>query len=136
MLPPPVHTLTCDLGVPHVLHDTTSNDNTLGPMTLPANDAFTLALSPSDSPSRRPFRPRSITRSPSPKIAFATPLLTFAPACACERRRKVAAGRTAAGCRRAQGGDAGKEALAEIDEADDALAAADLAREWACREER
>ncbi|KAI0040603.1 hypothetical protein FA95DRAFT_852551 [Auriscalpium vulgare] len=41
-------------------------------MTIPANDAFTLALA-HDSPVRRPSRSRSITRSPSPKIAFTTP---------------------------------------------------------------
>ncbi|KAI0061187.1 hypothetical protein BV25DRAFT_1827062 [Artomyces pyxidatus] len=40
-------------------------------MSLPANDAFTLAAH-SD---RRPSRSRSITRSPSPKISFSSPQL-------------------------------------------------------------
>ncbi|KAH9000539.1 hypothetical protein EDB86DRAFT_3063773 [Lactarius hatsudake] len=42
-------------------------------MTIPANDAFTLASRHSDSaPSLRSSRSRSLTRSPSPKIAFPT----------------------------------------------------------------
>jgi diacylglycerol kinase (CTP) len=40
-------------------------------MTIPPNDAFTLASHSESTPSLRPSRSRSLTRSPSPKIAFA-----------------------------------------------------------------
>ncbi|KAA1474468.1 hypothetical protein DENSPDRAFT_841066 [Dentipellis sp. KUC8613] len=91
-------------------------------MTLPANDAFTLALSHSESPSRRTSRSRSITRSPSPKIAFATSSSHVHPhphphANGDAKRRPGARRRVS----KSTGGEAGKEALAEIDEADDAL---------------
>jgi len=42
-------------------------------MTIPANDAFTLASHSDSTPSLRSSRSRSLTRSPSPKIAFPTP---------------------------------------------------------------
>ncbi|KAI9438265.1 hypothetical protein H4582DRAFT_2111682 [Lactarius indigo] len=42
-------------------------------MTIPANDAFTLASHSDSAPSLRSSRSRSLTRSPSPKIAFPTP---------------------------------------------------------------
>ncbi|KAI0267376.1 hypothetical protein BC834DRAFT_75384 [Gloeopeniophorella convolvens] len=41
-------------------------------MTIPANDAFTLASHSDSASSLRSSRSRSLTRSPSPKIAFAT----------------------------------------------------------------
>ncbi|KAI0301288.1 hypothetical protein BC826DRAFT_1101912 [Russula brevipes] len=41
-------------------------------MTIPPNDAFTLASHSDTTPSLRPSRSRSLTRSPSPKIAFTT----------------------------------------------------------------
>ena len=41
-------------------------------MTIPPNDAFTLASHSDSTPSLRPSRSRSLTRSPSPKIAFTT----------------------------------------------------------------
>ena len=41
-------------------------------MTIPPNDAFTLASHSDTTPSLRPSRSRSLTRSPSPKISFAT----------------------------------------------------------------
>lgn len=39
-------------------------------MTIPPNDAFTLTSHSDSTPSLRPSRSRSLTRSPSPKIAF------------------------------------------------------------------
>lgn len=42
-------------------------------MTIPANDAFTLTSHSDSTPSIRSSRSRSLTRSPSPKIAFSTP---------------------------------------------------------------
>lgn len=39
---------------------------------IPPNDAFTLASHSDSTPSLRPSRSRSLTRSPSPKIAFTT----------------------------------------------------------------
>ena len=39
-------------------------------MTIPPNDAFTLASHSDSTPSLRPSRSRSLTRSPSPKISF------------------------------------------------------------------
>ena len=42
-------------------------------MTIPANDAFTLTSHSDSTPSLRSSRSRSLTRSPSPKIAFSTP---------------------------------------------------------------
>jgi diacylglycerol kinase (CTP) len=39
-------------------------------MTIPPNDAFTLASHSDSSPSLRTSRSRSLTRSPSPKISF------------------------------------------------------------------
>jgi len=42
-------------------------------MTIPANDAFTLASHSDSTPSLRSSRSRSLTRSPSPKIAFSAP---------------------------------------------------------------
>ena len=41
-------------------------------MTIPPNDAFTLASHSDSTPSLRSSRSRSLTRSPSPKIAFTT----------------------------------------------------------------
>ncbi len=41
-------------------------------MTIPPNDAFTLASHSDTTPSLRPSRSRSLTRSPSPKISFTT----------------------------------------------------------------
>jgi diacylglycerol kinase (CTP) len=41
-------------------------------MTIPPNDAFTLASHSDSTPSLRSSRSRSLTRSPSPKISFAT----------------------------------------------------------------
>ena len=41
-------------------------------MTIPPNDAFTLASHSDSTPSLRPSRSRSLTRSPSPKISFTT----------------------------------------------------------------
>jgi diacylglycerol kinase (CTP) len=41
-------------------------------MTIPPNDAFTLAAHSDSTPSLRPSRSRSLTRSPSPKISFTT----------------------------------------------------------------
>ena len=42
-------------------------------MTIPATDAFTLASHSDSTPSLRSSRSRSLTRSPSPKIAFPAP---------------------------------------------------------------
>ena len=39
-------------------------------MAIPPNDAFTLASHSDSTPSLRPSRSRSLTRSPSPKISF------------------------------------------------------------------
>jgi hypothetical protein len=41
-------------------------------MTIPPNDAFTLTSHSDSTPSLRSSRSRSLTRSPSPKIAFTT----------------------------------------------------------------
>lgn len=41
-------------------------------MTIPPNDAFTLASHSDSTPSLRSSRSRSLTRSPSPKISFTT----------------------------------------------------------------
>jgi hypothetical protein len=43
---------------------------TIFTMTIPPNDAFTLASHSESTPSLRSSRSRSLTRSPSPKIAF------------------------------------------------------------------
>jgi len=45
---------------------------TILPMTIPPNDAFTLTSHSDSTPSLRSSRSRSLTRSPSPKIAFTT----------------------------------------------------------------
>jgi diacylglycerol kinase (CTP) len=77
-------------------------------MTIPPNDAFTLASHSDSTPSLRPSRSRSLTRSPSPKIAFTTS--QHAPSGESKRR-------TARRQRKSSGivSDSGK--LADVDEA-------------------
>lgn len=71
-------------------------------MTIPANDALTLAMAHNDS-ARRSSRSRSLTRSPSPKISFAS--LPQRPSV---RQRK------------SKGSNVSHEnTLAQVDEADD-----------------
>lgn len=84
-------------------------------MTLPANDAFTLALAHSND-SSMPSRRRSLTRSPSPKIPF-TPT-NDSPKRRPGTRRRVSKGSVASGV---DGGMTSGSTLQEIDEKEDTL---------------
>ncbi|KAI0311654.1 hypothetical protein OF83DRAFT_1177364 [Amylostereum chailletii] len=79
-------------------------------MTIPANDAFTLAMAHSDA-SRRSSRSRSLTRSPSPKISFASSQQNGIPRPAVRQRKSK--GSTT---------QVQKSTVTEVDETDDALA--------------
>lgn len=91
-------------------------DKCLVTMSLPANDAFSLALAHSND-SSMPSRRRSLTRSPSPKIPF-TPT-NDSPKRRPGTRRRVSKGSVASGV---EGGiPSTNSTLQEIDEKEDTL---------------